>query len=85
MSDDDECDSAAAAADKMITVIMIDEFKGQRCILLCVVVLCWLGSEETCMVRVYHKARQPLKNHLSWHLGGWTKPWSAEEMLDGQH
>ena len=29
--------------------------------------------------------RQPLQNRPSWHLGGWETPWSAEEMLDGQH
>ena len=32
-----------------------------------------------------HTPRQPLKHHLSGHLGGWTMPWSAEEMPDGQH
>ena len=36
---------------------------------------------ETCMVRACHTPRPPLKNHLSGHLGGWTTPWSAEEML----
>ena len=25
------------------------------------------------------------KNHPSGHLGGWSTPWLAEEMLDGQH
>ena len=39
---------------------------------------------ETCMVRACHTPRQPLQNHPSGHLGGWTTPWSAEEMLDGQ-
>ena len=29
--------------------------------------------------------RQPLQNHSSGLLGGWAMPWSAEEMLDGQH
>ena len=24
-------------------------------------------------------------NHPPGHLGGWATPWSAEEMLDGQH
>ena len=27
----------------------------------------------------------PLQNHSSGHLGGWATPWSAEEMLDGEH
>ena len=40
---------------------------------------------ETCMVRACHMPRQPLQNHPSGHLGGWAMPWSAEEMLDGQH
>ena len=40
---------------------------------------------ETCMVRACHTPRQPLQNHHSGHLGGWATPWSAEEMLDGQH
>ena len=25
------------------------------------------------------------QNHPSGYLGGWATPWSAEEMLDGQH
>ena len=29
--------------------------------------------------------RQSLQNHPSGHFGGWATPWSAEEMLDGQH
>ena len=37
------------------------------------------------MVRACHKSRQPLQNHPSRHLGAWTTPWSAEEMLDGQY
>ena len=40
---------------------------------------------ETCMVRTRHTPQQPLQNHPSGHLGGWATPWSAEEMLDGQH
>ena len=40
---------------------------------------------ETCMVRACHTLLQPLLNHPSGHLGGWATPWSAEEMLDGQH
>ena len=28
---------------------------------------------------------QSFQNHPSGHLGGWTSPWLAEEMLDGQH
>ena len=40
---------------------------------------------ETCMVRAYYVSRQPLPNHPLGHLGGWATPWSAEEMLDGQH
>ena len=33
----------------------------------------------------YHTPRQPLQNHLSGHLAGWATPWSAQELLDGQH
>ena len=40
---------------------------------------------KTHMVRAGHTQRQPLQNHPSEHLGGWATPWSAEEMLDGQH
>ena len=40
---------------------------------------------ETCMVQACHTPQQPLQNHPSRHLGGWTMLWSAEEMLDGQH
>ena len=40
---------------------------------------------ETCMVRACHTPRQPLQNHPSGHLGRWATPWTAEEMLDGQH
>ena len=40
---------------------------------------------ETGMVRAGHAPQQSLQNHPSGHLGGWTTPWSAEEMLDGQH
>ena len=40
---------------------------------------------ETCMVWAGHTPQEPLKNHSSGHLGGWATPWSAEEMLDGQH
>ena len=40
---------------------------------------------ETRMVRACHTPRQPLQNHPSGHFGGWATPWSAEEMLDGQH
>ena len=40
---------------------------------------------ETCMVRTCHTPRQPLQNHPPGYLGGWATPWSAEEMLDGQH
>ena len=29
--------------------------------------------------------RQPLQNHPSGHVGGWATPWSAEEIVDGQH
>ena len=39
---------------------------------------------ETCMGGACHTPQQPLWNHPSGHLGGWTTPWSAEEMLDGQ-
>ena len=37
------------------------------------------------MVRARHTSRQPLQNHPSGHLGGWMMPWSAEELLEGQH
>ena len=40
---------------------------------------------ETCMVRACNTPRQPLQNHPSGHHCGWVTPWSAEEMLDGQH
>ena len=40
---------------------------------------------ETCMVRACHTPRQPLKNHPPWHLRGRATPWSAKEILDGQH
>ena len=40
---------------------------------------------ETYMVRACHTPQQPLQNHPSGHLGQWGTPWSAEEMLDGQH
>ena len=41
---------------------------------------------ETCMVRACHTPRQPLQNHPSEeYLGEWATPWTAEEMLDGQH
>ena len=33
---------------------------------------------------VCNTQRQPLQNQSSKHLGGWTTPWLAEEMLDGQ-
>ena len=42
-------------------------------------------EKETCMVRACHTPQQPLQNRSSGHLGGWATPWSAEEMLDGQH
>ena len=37
------------------------------------------------LVWVGHVTRQPLQNHPSGHFGGWATPWSAKEMLDGQH
>ena len=40
---------------------------------------------DTCIVRACHTQRQPLQNDPSWHLGELATPWSAEEMLDGQH
>ena len=40
---------------------------------------------ETCMVRIRRTPWQPPKTHPSGHLGEWATPWSAEEMLDGQH
>ena len=40
---------------------------------------------ETCMVPACHTPRQPSQNHPSGNLGRRAAPWSAEEMLDGQH
>ena len=40
---------------------------------------------ETCMIQACHTPWHPLQNHPSGHPGGWVTPWSAEEMLDGQH
>ena len=40
---------------------------------------------ETCKVAACHKPQQSLQNHPSGHHGGWVKPWSAEEMLDGHY
>ena len=40
---------------------------------------------KPCMVQACHMPLQPLQNHPSGHTGGWATPWSAEEMLDGQH
>ena len=40
---------------------------------------------ETCMIRACHTPRQPLQNLPSGHLGGRAMPWSADEMLNGQH
>ena len=40
---------------------------------------------KTCVVRACHTPRQPLQNHPSGHLWGWTTLWSAEETLNGQH
>ena len=37
------------------------------------------------MVRASHTTRPPLKNNPSGHFGGWVTPWSAKEILDGQH
>ena len=39
--------------------------------------LAWFG---TC-----HTLRQPDNHHPAGHLEGWATPWSAEEMLNGQH
>ena len=35
-----------------------------------------------CLVR--HMPQQPFQDHPSEHPGSWAKPWSADEMLDGQ-
>ena len=40
---------------------------------------------ETGTVRACRTPRHPLQNHPSRHLGVWATPWSAGEMLDGQH
>ena len=40
---------------------------------------------DTCLVQACHTQQQHLQNHPSGSLGGWTTPWKAEEMLDGQH
>ena len=37
------------------------------------------------MVLACHTPSQSLQRDPSEHLGGWVTPWSAEEMLDGQH
>ena len=42
-------------------------------------------STETCKVWTCLTLWQPLQNHSLGHFGGWAMPWSAEEMLDGQH
>ena len=42
-------------------------------------------GREICMIWACHTPRQPRQNHPSGYLGGWVTPWSAEEMLDGQH
>ena len=43
------------------------------------------SETETCLARACHTPREPPQNHPSGHLGGWATPWSAEEMVDGQH
>ena len=40
---------------------------------------------EICIVRACCTPRQPLQKLPSGHLRGRARPWSAEEMLDGQH
>ena len=40
---------------------------------------------DTCMVRACHTLRQSLQNQLLRHFRGWAMPWSAGEILDGQH
>ena len=40
---------------------------------------------ETGVTQAYHTPRQPVQNHHPRHLAGWAAPWSAEELLDGQH
>ena len=52
-----------------------------------------MGPQEPLLVTVKrrtltwfgHVTRQPLQNHPSGHLEGWTTPWSAEKVLDEQH
>ena len=44
----------------------------------------WLAY-EICMVGECQVPLQPLQNHLSGHLGGWAKLWSADETLNGPH
>ena len=47
----------------------------------------WIAGQcfDCYMVQACHTPRRPLQNHHSGHLGGWARPWSVEEMLDGQH
>ena len=40
---------------------------------------------QTDMVRARHTPRQPLQNNPSGHLRCLAIPWSAEEIVDGQH
>ena len=40
---------------------------------------------KICMVWACHTPQQLFQNHSSGYLGRWATPWSAEEMLDGQH
>ena len=40
---------------------------------------------EIHLVWACHMEQQPLQSLSSGHLGGWARPWLAEEMLDGQN
>ena len=50
-----------------------------------------VGPQEPLLATVkrrklaYRTPRQPLQNHPPGHLGALATPWSAEDMLDGQH
>ena len=44
-----------------------------------------LCVESTDWIQGFRQTLQPLQIYSSGHLGGWVAPWSAEEMLGGQH
>ena len=44
-----------------------------------------LGPQEPLLATMKRRELACSLNSPSGHLGGWVTPWSAEEMLDGQH